>query len=211
MSETTACVSRPPCVVPTRARAWCSSARPPRAGRLAVPRRTQQTRGGLDCSNHACKRLSMKRSRHPLSYAQGFCGMGRTCSLCRHELLCASRNRRAFKKTAGGVGRASLVAPRTAVHGASVRAPPRAGRLAVPRRTQQTRGGLDCSNHACKRLSMKRSRHPLSYAQGFCGMGRTCSLCRHELLPAVCTRTIKHSVARDAGLSRGMPCPHRTA
>ena len=90
--------------------------------------------------------------------------------------------------------------------------PPRAGRLAVPRRTQQTRGGLDCSsNHACKRLSMKRSRHPLSYAQGFCGMGRTCSLCRHELLPAVCTRTIKHSVARDAGLSRGMPCPHRTA
>ena len=160
-------------------------------GRDVVPPRVQEDGGGWRTGT--CPRRR-RASRGRRAWYEG----GTWC-------------RRAFKKTAGGVGRASLVAPRTAVHGASVRAPPRAGRLAVPRRTQQTRGGLDCSNHACKRLSMKRSRHPLSYAQGFCGMGRTCSLCRHELLPAVCTRTIKHSVSRDAGLSRGMPCPHRTA
>ena len=136
-------------------------------------------------------------------------GGGRRTGTCPRRRR-GSRGRRAWCHEDRSVARVRMVPTRARAWCSSAR-PPRAGRLAVPRRTQQTRGGLDCSNHACKRLSMKRSRHPLSYAQGFCGMGRTCSLCRHELLPAVCTRTIKHSVSRDAGLSRGMPCPHRTA
>ena len=78
------------------------------------------------------------------------------------------------------------------VHAAAVRAPPRYG-AAGGSETHTTRGGLDRSNHACERLRVKRSQHPLPYAHSFCGMGHACSLCRHELLPAACTRTIKHT------------------
>ena len=71
--------------------------------------------------------------------------------------------------------------------------PPRCGAAGGSETHTTTRGGLDSCNHACERLRVKRSQHPLPYAHSFCGIGRDCSLCRHELLPAACTRTIKHT------------------
>ena len=79
------------------------------------------------------------------------------------------------------------------VHAAAVRAPPRCGAAGGSETHTTTRGGLDSCNHACERLRVKRSQHPLPYAHSFCGIGRDCSLCRHELLPAAYTRTIKHT------------------